>query len=145
MQIVRAVVIDCHIDDVFAYISNPLNDPRWCEKVLDVRQTEVDAPGPGAAYEVLHRPIRWRPPRRMAHACVDWDPPHRIDWHEDDGADVVDVTYELESVWTATRLTQRDEAQLGAPAALRPLLEIGIGRDMTRQLQTLKRLLERRR
>jgi hypothetical protein len=81
----------------------------------------------------------------MSYACVDWNPPHRIDWHEDDGTDVADVMYELESVWTATRLTQRDEAQLGAPAALRPLLEIGIGRDMTRQLQTLKRLLERRR
>jgi uncharacterized protein YndB with AHSA1/START domain len=145
VQIVRAVVIDCHIDDVFDYISNPLNDPRWCQKVLDVRQMEGDAPRPGAAYEVLHRPIPWRPPRRMTYACLDWDPPHRIAWREDDGTDVIDVTYELESVWTSTRLTQRDEAQLGAAAALRPLLELGIGRDMTRQLQALKRLLERRR
>ena len=144
MQIVRAVVIDCHIEDVFAFVADPLNDPAWCGKVERVEQVEGDGPGPGARYEVLHRPIPFRPARRMAYTCSDWDPPGRIAWREDDGADVIDVTYELESVWTSTRLTQRDDAQLGAPRALQPLLRIGIGRDVARQLHTLKRVLERR-
>jgi hypothetical protein len=144
MQIVRAVVIDCHIEDVFAFVADPLNDPAWCAKVLQVEQVEGDGPGPGARYEVLHRPIPFRPARRMAYTCIDWDPPGRIAWREDDGPDIINVTYELESVWTSTRLTQRDDAELGAPRALHPLLRIGIGRDVARQLRTVKRVLERR-
>jgi uncharacterized protein YndB with AHSA1/START domain len=144
MQIVRSVVIDCHIEDVFEYVGDPLNDPAWCAKVVQVAQVEGDGPGPGARYEVVHRPVPLRPARRMAYACVAWDPPHRIAWREEDGADVVDVTYELESVWTSTRLTQRDEAQLGAPRLVHPVLALGIGRDVARQLRALKRVLERR-
>jgi uncharacterized protein YndB with AHSA1/START domain len=144
MQIARSVVIDCHIEDVFAYVADPLNDPAWCAKVDRVAHVEGDGPGPGARYDVLHRPIPLRPARRMAYACVEWDPPRRIVWREDDGDDVIAVTYELESVWTSTRFTQRDEARLGAPRALHPLLRIGIGRDIARQLRTLKRVLERR-
>jgi len=41
MRIVRAVVIDRHIDDVFAYVSDALNDPQWCAKVLSVEQVAV--------------------------------------------------------------------------------------------------------
>jgi hypothetical protein len=143
MQIVRSVVIDCHIEDVFAFVADPLN-PAWCAKVEQVEQVEGDGPGPGARSEVLHRPIPLRSARRMAYTCVDLDPPRRVAWRERDGADVIEVTYELESVWTSTRLTQRDEARLAAPRALHPLLRIGIGRDVARQLRTLKRVLERR-
>jgi hypothetical protein len=144
MQIVRSVVIDCHVEDVFAFVADPLNDPAWCAKVLRVEQVEGDGPAPGARYEVLHRRIPFRPARRMAYTCVDWEPPRRVAWREDDGADVIHATYELESVWTSTRVTQRDDARLGAPRPLHPLLRIGIGRDVARQLRTLKLVLERR-
>jgi hypothetical protein len=143
VQIVRSVVIDCHPQEVFDYVADPCNDPTWCEKVLSVEQTDGDGPGPGAAYAVLHRPIPLRPPRRMTHTCLAWEPPARIAWREDDGGDVLHVTYELEPVWTSTRLTQRDDARLGAPRLLHPLLRMGIGRDVARQLATLKRVLER--
>jgi putative transposase len=61
MQIVRDVVIDLHIEDVFAYVADPLNDPEWCANALSVEQIEGEAPGPGARYEMLHRPIPLRP------------------------------------------------------------------------------------
>jgi uncharacterized protein YndB with AHSA1/START domain len=143
MQIVRAVVIDCHIEDVFNYVADPSNDPAWCAKVLSVEQVGDEGPGPGARYEVLHRPVPFRPARRMAYTCVEWEPPVRIAWREEDRADVIGVTYELEPVWTSTRLTQRDEARLGAPGILHPLLRLGIARDVTRQLRALKHVLER--
>jgi Polyketide cyclase / dehydrase and lipid transport len=144
MQVVRSVVIDCHIDDVFRYVADPFNDPAWCPKVLSVEQVVGEGPGPGASYQVLHRPIPLRPARRMAYTCVEWDAPRRIAWREDDGVDLIDVTYELELVWTSTRLTQRDEARLGAPRIMQPLFRIGLGRDVGRQLGALKLLLEQR-
>src|SRR5438093_12693641 len=143
MRIVRAVVIDCHIEDVFAYVADPVNDPEWCEKVLAVEQVEGSGPGPGTRYAVVHRPIPLRPPRRMAQTCLAWDPPRRIEWREDDGVDLFHVIYELETIWTWTRLTQPSDVFLGTPRVLHPLLKAGIGRDVARQLRALKRVLER--
>ena len=143
MRIAAEVVIDVHIDELFEFVADPLNDPRWCPKVLDVQQVEGDEPGLGAEYSVLHRPIPFRPPRRMRYECVEWDPPKRIVWHEDDGHDVLEVVYRLDPVWTSTRFTQVDTAQLGAPRLLHPLVKAGIRRDLHRQLRLLKRALER--
>ena len=46
-------------------------------------------------------------------------------------------------MWTSTRLTQRDDTQLGAPRLLQPVVRAGIGRDIEKQLRELRRLLER--
>lgn len=62
-------------------------------------------------------------------------PPHRIAVPGEDGAEVV---YELEPVWTATRVTRRDAVEVG------PLRAIGRRRGMTRRLRALKHELERR-
>jgi hypothetical protein len=143
VRIAAEIVIDCHIDEVFNFVADPLNDPRWCEKVLHVDQLAGDVPGPGAEYVVLHRRVPFRPPRRMRFTCIDWDAPKRIVWREDDGHDVIDVVYELDEVWTATRFTQRDSAVLGAHRLLHPVIKLGIRRDLRRQLRALKRALER--
>jgi hypothetical protein len=143
MEIVRSVVVDNHIDDVFKLVADARDDPRWRANVLAVEQVEGDGPGPGARYDVVHRGVPLRPPRRTVHTCVAWEPPRFIAWHDEDGTDALDVTCTLEPVWTATRLTQRTAGELGAPAALRPLVRLGIGRDVARQLRALKALLER--
>jgi hypothetical protein len=102
VQIVRSVVIDRHIDDVFAYIANPLNEPAHLAAMDRV-------------------------------AC---DPPRRIAWRADD--DLVEVTYELEEVWTSTRVTRRDVAPGGW------LRRAALARDIARRLHALKRELELR-
>ena len=80
----------------------------------------------------------------MHYSLVDWDPPRRIEWLEDDGHDVLEVTYTLESAGDATRITQRDHAELSAPKLLRPVMRIGIGVDIAKQLKRLRRHLEQR-
>ena len=79
MQIVRSVVIDCHIDDVFEYVADPRNDREW------------------------------RSARPAALTRVDCIPPHRIAWRWEADGDIVDVSFALEPVWTSTRLTMREE------------------------------------
>ena len=142
MEIVRSTSINCPILVVFGVVSDARNDPRWCSKVLSVEQVEGDGPGLGARYSVVHKPVPLRPARRMDHSCTGWDPPHRLTWREDDGTDVIVVTYELEDLGDRTRMTQRSEAELGAPRFLWPLMRAGIGHDIAGQLRTLKELLE---
>jgi hypothetical protein len=51
-----------------------------------------------------------------ARSCIDMQPPSRLTFRDDDGTE---ATYELESVWTATRVTQSE----GPAADLRGLKE----------------------
>ena len=141
MRIARSVTIERPIDEVFAFVADARNDPRWCRKVRSVDQVAGDGPGPGARYVVLHRPMLTQ--RRMHYDCVAAEPPSRIVWVEDDGTDRIEVTYELDRAGGArTRLTQIDDARLGVPRLLQPLLRVGIGVDLARQLRALKRVLE---
>ena len=79
----------------------------------------------------------------MNYVCLGWEPPNRIDWREDDSTDVLHVTYMLDDLGQSTRMTQRSRAELAAPRVLHPLMRLGIGHDIARQLKTLKRILER--
>jgi uncharacterized protein YndB with AHSA1/START domain len=109
VEVSRSVVIALPRKDVFAYLADARNDPKWCPKVLSVEQIEGDEPGPGARYRVTHRPIPVRPAREMDHTCLSWTPPNRIQWREDDGTDVLIVIYTLENLGGATRLTQHSD------------------------------------
>jgi carbon monoxide dehydrogenase subunit G len=137
MLIEREIEIERPVDEVFAFLADPRNDPRWCRKVQSVE-------GAGDRYAVVHKPVPLRPARQMELRVVTRDPPNRLETTQDDGTDRFRVSYELEPTPAGTRVTQRSEAEVGAvPRPLHPLWRHGIGRDVARQLRDLKRLLER--
>ena len=141
MNIVRQVEIERPIDAVFEFVADARNDPRWCPKVRSVEL--VSGERGGALYAVVHKPVPGKPERQMKMSCVASVPPRRVEWREDDGTHVFDVTYSLEDLGGGrTRLTQESEARLGAAWLMRPIYRIGIGRDVARQLKELKKLLE---
>jgi carbon monoxide dehydrogenase subunit G len=135
MVIEREIEIARPVEEVFAFVSDPRNDPQWCPKVKSVE-------GSGDRYEVVHKPVPGRPERRMEMRRMSADPPRRIAWTQEDGHDSFRVTYELEAAGDGTRLRQRSEAEVGVPRWLHPLWRRGIGRDVKRQLAALKKLLE---
>jgi uncharacterized protein YndB with AHSA1/START domain len=145
MRIECTIEIAAPIAAVFALVADPGNDPLWCPKVVSVTPQGAEAAGPGAEYVVMHRPIPVRPARRMQYRLVAWDPPKAIHWREDDGHDRIDVHYLLQATGPeATRFTQRDDLQLGAPRLLHPLMRVGIRRDVNHQLRRLRDHLQRR-
>ena len=136
MLIECEVEITRPVEEVFAFIADPRNDPRWCRKVKSVE-------GAGDRFDVVHKPVPLRPARRMELRVVASEPPHRMETTQDDGTDVFRVSYELEATPAGTRLRQRSEATVGAvPRILFPLWRHGIGRDVARQLRDLKKVLE---
>lgn len=144
MLIECSIEIARPIDEVFAFVSDPVNDPLWCRKVVSV-QPDGDAPiAPGASFTVMHRPIPLRPARRMAYRLLSWSPPTEICWHEDDGHDQLTITYLLKALTPdTTQFTQHDDARLGAPRLLHPAMRIGIRHDINAQLRALGRHLQR--
>jgi uncharacterized protein YndB with AHSA1/START domain len=143
MLIERSIEIERPAGDVFDFLLDARNDVRWCHKVKSVDLVSRDGPGAGARYRVVHKPVPMRPEREMEFTCEAAERPHRIEWHEDDGHDSIDVTYSLEPTPSGgVRVTQRDDATLGAPRLLQPIVKRGIGADVQRQLRALKKLLE---
>jgi uncharacterized protein YndB with AHSA1/START domain len=142
VEIVRHVEIARPIAEVFEFVGDATNDPRWCPKVVSAEH--VSGSGGDARYAVVHKPVPGMPERQMEMSCVGWEPPRRIEWLQDDGTDVFRVVYSLEpAADDSTRLTQTSVATITAPRMLRPIYRAGIGRDIAGQLRRLKRLLER--
>jgi hypothetical protein len=112
------IVIDCHIDDVFEFLADFTNAPCWVTGVVSVEQVGGAGPDSGALYDVVRRARRRQ--RRTSVVCVAFEPPRRVAWREDGD----EVAYELESVWTATRVTARG----GSSADLRGLRQALEGR-----------------
>jgi uncharacterized protein YndB with AHSA1/START domain len=136
MLIERQIEIARPLEEVFAYVADARNDPRWCPKVVSVE-------GGPDRYDVVHKPVPLRPARRLSMTRVREDAPREIAWLEDDGTDVFKVTYSLTATATGTLFAQRSDADVGAvPRFLHPLWRHGIGRDVARQLRELKRVLE---
>lgn len=75
-----------------------------------------------------------------------------VDCHVDDVSDFLAhryridserIEFELEPVWTSTRVTRREELTLRAPRTLRPLLGLAARRRAVRELRALRQALER--
>jgi uncharacterized protein YndB with AHSA1/START domain len=139
MEVTRSITISRPRDEVFAYVADARNDPQWCPKVISTELADSDG-----RYAVLHKPIPGRPAREMTMTCQSQEPPARIEWYEDDGSDSFQVTYILEDLGGSTRFTQRSVASLSTPRVFAPIMRHGIGRDIDKQLKSLKATLEAR-
>src|SRR3954468_14034863 len=139
MLIDRKIEIERPLEEVFDFVADACNDPRWCPKVISVEAVASS----DDRFEVVHKPVPGRPERSMEMSRVAVERPVRIEWLQDDGTDVFRVTYSLSSLEDGrTRMKQTSAATIGAPRVLRPLYRAGIGRDIAGQLRRLKRLLE---
>jgi uncharacterized protein YndB with AHSA1/START domain len=142
MRIERSITVDRPPEQVWDFVADPRNDPRWCRKVDSVEQTEGGGPGRGARYLARHRPKPLRGPVDLTMEATEFDPPRRLRLREEDGDAVFDVVYELNEEAAGTRLTQIDHIDWKIPRVLQPIGRAMVGRDLQRQLEALKALLE---
>jgi hypothetical protein len=130
------------IEEVFAFVADSRNDPRWCPRVVTCEQVEGEGPQLGARYEAFHRPSLQRPHLRRIHV-QEFDHPRLIRSRQEDNVAVFTITYQLEPAGTGTRLAQRDEIEWRIPRRYVPLAKRIVRRHIGDQLENLKRLLER--
>jgi uncharacterized protein YndB with AHSA1/START domain len=141
-RIEKTIVIERPLEQVWGYIADLRNDPRWCDKVVSVEQVTGDGPGPNATYRVVHRPVRLKKPKELAVTVEEFDPPRRMRMRDEDDDSVFNVAYDLEPAGEGTRLTQRDQIEWKIPKFQRPIARRMVSRDIEHQLFDLKRLLE---
>ena len=143
MRIERTTEIARSPSEVWAFIADARNDPRWCKKVESVEQVAGEGPGPSATYRVLHRPRPGKPATELRMEVLEFDEPRHLRWREEDDDGVFNVVYHLEPTAVGTRLTQIDDIDWKIPKLLFPVARMMVSRDIARQLASLKRILER--
>ena len=137
MRVAEAIEIRRTIDEVWAFVADRANDPRWCQKVKS-----VELLGPGR-WRVMHKPVPLRPPAVLMVEQLGAEPPHRLRLREEDDASVFEVEYKLEVAGGGTRLTQVSEFECKSlPRWLQPFFARGVMRDVRGQLRELRRVLE---
>ncbi|HEX8074920.1 MAG TPA: SRPBCC family protein [Thermoleophilaceae bacterium] len=142
MHFERSIVIDRSPADVWAFVADPANDPRWCDKVRSVEQVAGDGPGPAARYRVRHAPKPLGAPAELAVEVVEFDPPRGMRTRQEDGDGVFDVRYELTPEGSGTRFTQIDDIEWKIPRLGYPIARMMVNRHLGQQCAALKRVLE---
>lgn len=131
------MVIARPAETVWDFVSNPSNEARWCRKVKAVE------PVGNRRWRVVHKPVPLRPATELMVEHLELTPPQRLTMLEEDAASVFRVEYRLLPGPTGTRFTQvRNFEWKELPHILHRPFARGVRRDMRRQLQALKRILE---
>ena len=145
MAIERSVEIARPAEEVFAYVADARNDPQWCSTVVACEQRVGEGPGAGGRYQARHKPTPFHRVMPRAIEIVEYDPPRRLRWRQEDANGVFHIVYEVEPTARGARLTQRDTIEWKVPRPVARLAEqVFVRRHIGAQMADLKRLLERR-
>jgi Polyketide cyclase / dehydrase and lipid transport len=126
---------------VWAMVSDPRNDLKWCSRLVSCDQRQGKGPVVGARYEVVERPNFSRRLTRWVE-IVSVDRPGQFVISQDDDLGSFTTTYVLESTKTRTELTQRDEVVWKVPWFKRPFTRFAHSVAVKQQLAELRRVLE---
>ena len=130
-------VIDRPIEEVFAFLANGENDPKFSPRVLEIAKTTDGPPGEGTVYASTVKDAGMKTKREFR--ITEFVPPTRIRWTElsKNAITVPEGGYDLEPEGSGTRIThpqhlrgsRRGQADRAVGSSLRPQ-----GRGRVREL-----------
>jgi uncharacterized protein YndB with AHSA1/START domain len=145
MAVERSIEIAVSPEELFAFVADARNDPRWCGTVVACEQRQGDGPGPQARYEARHKPTPFHRTMPRSIEVLDYEPPRLVRWRQEDGNGVFHIAYELEATGSGTRFVQRDRIEWKVPGPVGRLAErLFVRRHIGEQMEAIKRLLEGR-
>jgi carbon monoxide dehydrogenase subunit G len=103
--------IDRPIEEVFAFLADGENDPKFSPRVLEIARTTDGAPGVGTVYASTVKDAGMKTKREFK--LTEFDPPTRIRWTEVSKNLVTapEGGYDLASDGEGTRLTVHNELE----------------------------------
>jgi uncharacterized protein YndB with AHSA1/START domain len=142
MRIQDSIIIERPVEDVFAYVSNVNHLPEWAGTTIEVKDAPAGPLRDGATFADVGKFLGRRidtPFRATVEA------PHRLVYRSTGGLVPHDWTYTFEPLEDSTRMTLAVEGEPGGFFRLAtPLLERALRRQMSKDLASLKRVIESR-
>jgi uncharacterized protein YndB with AHSA1/START domain len=142
ISVEKSIVIDRPAKDVFAYVTDQTNAPRWQRGLVEVRRTTDGPIGVGTR----HTFVRTLMGRRMdgSNEYTRYEPNNLVAFKATSGGWPLQASYAVEPARRdRARLTSRIEMRpSGLLRLAEPLMAAGLRRDMEANLGALKSLLE---
>jgi uncharacterized protein YndB with AHSA1/START domain len=140
MHFENALTIARRPEDVFSYLADFENVPKWNYAITETQKTSQGPVEVGTTY----RQTRSIPsPAKETFTVTEFEPQHRLAIHGDLGPFQGTLSYELEPVAEGTLLTNRAALEgKGLAKVAAPLLGGRVGDAVAANLQKLKEILE---
>jgi uncharacterized protein YndB with AHSA1/START domain len=138
-----SIVIDRPVEEVFAYVTNVVNDPAWHTDMLDAQQASDGPIGVGTVWHARFKPSMGISEGDME--VVTFEPDRLQVMKGDIGPMHPTLTYRLESSNGGTRFTRRVQIRVsGWMKVFSPMMGIMLPRQNKGFLANLKRVMEQR-
>lgn len=141
MQVERSVTISRHIKQVFAFVSNPDNNPRWQPDVIEHRKLTDGQMSVGTKFRHVSKFMGRR--IEVIGRVTEYEPNRKIAFQVESGTLPYTIEYLMAPVNNATKFTYASVAQIdGLLKLTQPLMVIAAKRVIDGDLARLKELLE---
>ena len=136
------VQIERPVDEVFAFVSDPANFPRWAGALVkESAKTSVGPVGLGTTFRQMNVLMGRHFVSEMQ--VVTYDPPRRFEYETTSGPIRFAGHYSFEPAGAATRFTSVDDSEpSGLLRYIQPLLQPFAQRQISLNLRKLKAVIE---
>ena len=136
-----SVRVDRPAEEVFAFVSDVENNPRWRTAVIETRWLDPGPTGPGRRGEQTSRILGRR--YDVIAEVVDWDPPRHVSWATTAGGADVRTHCRVEADGDGCVVTLESEGSFtGAWRILTPLAAAMLRRQSASDIGRLRTLRE---
>ena len=141
-----SAIIGRSVDDAWALVSDPRNEPRWHTDILGIRSAVDPDAGPPTSWTLGSTwlvTVQFMGRREYEVEITGLETNNRIQFRTRTGPIRPTTTYRFEPADNGTRFTRRVEMPLSGPMRiLRPLMRRDLQKRNARFVQNLKQLLE---
>lgn len=143
VRITDSTIIDCPVEEVWRFMSDPSNNPKWYQGTMEVRQTSE---GPIAVGTTLEAVVHYRGSSLVFGArCTVLNQNKEITWEFTSGR-----TKGSKDIWRmepidekSTRLTRVFDLRVsGSWRLIQPIIARGTKRAHEAEIHNVKRILE---
>lgn len=141
IKLEESIIINRPVEEVWKFITNLGNQPKWDRGVLEARQTSEGQAGVGSTVQVRRQMLGRQ--RIGEFQVSEYVPNRRLAFQASLGQMTAQSRYTFEPASGGTRLTQISEVELGGwRKLLTPILVMMLQRDGREDFANLKRILE---
>jgi uncharacterized protein YndB with AHSA1/START domain len=141
IEVEDSIVIARPIDEVFTFVADQTNAPRWQEGLSEVRRVTEGPPGVGTKHVVVRKFMGRK--LELTNEYVHYEPNTKITFTGASGPSRFEAEYRVEATAEGTRLTcHMQMEQKGLFKLGDPLVAASLRREFAANLHKLRVLLE---
>lgn len=136
-----SIIILRPVEEVFAFVADQTNAPKWQDGLLEVRRITDGPIGVGTKHTAVRKFLGRR--MELTNEYVAYEPNRRVAFRGDSGSMRFEVSYLTEPTANGTKVTCQMQMEQGGLFGLaEPLMAHSLKRDFAANFRDLKALLE---